>query len=78
MPATRQSLYLPSGDVRWYDFGDLRGSSVVDEMQRILGAQPMQGAFHHRVLCGHRGSGKSTELLRLKAWADDADRNVKI
>jgi hypothetical protein len=61
---------LPPGDARWYDFRGLRGSSVVDEMQRILSAPPLAGDFHHRVLCGHRGSGKSTELLRLKEWAD--------
>jgi hypothetical protein len=39
-------------------------------MQRILSAPPIAGDFRHRVLCGHRGSGKSTELLRLKEWAD--------
>lgn len=61
---------LPPGDRRWYDFRDLRGRCVVDEMQRILRAPPAEGDFHHRVLCGHRGSGKSTELLRLKDWAD--------
>ncbi|WP_089718846.1 hypothetical protein [Candidatus Entotheonella palauensis] len=61
---------LPPGDQRWYDFRTLRGGSVVEEMQRILRALPVEGDFHHRVLCGHRGSGKSTELLYLKQWAD--------
>ena len=28
--------------------------------------------YHHRLLCGHRGCGKSTELRALKAWADGA------
>jgi hypothetical protein len=39
-------------------------------MQRILGAPPAEGDFHHKLLCGHRGSGKSTELLHLKEWSD--------
>jgi hypothetical protein len=54
---------LPAGDQRWYDFKGLRGGSVVEKMQRILGAPPAEGDFHHKLLCGHRGSGKSTELL---------------
>jgi hypothetical protein len=61
---------LPAGDQRWYDFKALRGGSVVEEMQRILGAPPAEGDFHHKLLCGHRGSGKSTELLHLKEWSD--------
>jgi hypothetical protein len=61
---------LPAGDQRWYDFKALRGGSVVEEMQRILGAPPADGDFHHKLLCGHRGSGKSTELLHLKEWSD--------
>ena len=47
---------LPPGDKRWYDFKDLRGGSVVEEMLRILSATPAEGAFHHRILCGHRGN----------------------
>lgn len=61
---------LPPGDRRWYDFSALRGRSVVNEIRRILSVPPAEGDFHHRVLCGHRGSGKSTELRRLKEWAD--------
>ena len=61
---------LPPGDPRWYDFTSLRGSSVVNRFKRELLASPAAGDYHHRCLCGHRGSGKSTELLLLKDWAD--------
>lgn len=61
---------LPPGDERWYDFGALRGSRVLDQLENLLGAPPASGNFHHGVLCGHRGTGKSTELLHLKDWAD--------
>jgi hypothetical protein len=61
---------LPPGDPRYHDFKPLRWISGVAQMNRILSVPPAEGDFHHRVLCGHRGSGKSTELLHLKEWAD--------
>ncbi len=61
---------LEPGDSRWYDFTPLRGTNVLQRLRRLLSAPPPDRTFHHQVLCGHRGSGKSTELLQLKAWAD--------
>ena len=61
---------LPPGDPRHYDFSKLRGGDVLTEFGGVLTSPLGQGAFHHRILCGHRGCGKSTELRALKAWAD--------
>ena len=60
---------LTPGDPRYMDFSSLRQGIGLASLQSELGA-PVRGRFHHRVLCGHRGSGKSTELLALKHWAD--------
>ncbi len=62
---------LPPGDPRHYDFSRLRGGDVLTELGGVLRLPLGQGAFHHRVLCGHRGSGKLTELRALKVWADE-------
>lgn len=61
---------LLEGDTRREDFKDLRRSSI-KPLQTRLSRTLDEGEFHHLLLCGHRGSGKSTELLRLQAWADD-------
>jgi hypothetical protein len=60
---------LQPGDSRWYDFAPLRHAWVLDRLERVFQGQLSSGKFHHRLLCGHRGSGKSTELLRFKEWA---------
>lgn len=61
---------LPPGDVRWHDFRRFRHARVVKRLQKVFKGIPEHGDFHHRVLCGHRGCGKSTELLQFKQWAD--------
>ncbi len=61
---------LEPGDKRWYNFTELRHTRVLERLQRVFAGQPASGDLHHRVLCGHRGCGKSTELLRFKSWAD--------
>lgn len=67
---------LPAGDPRYHDFTDLRGgASVVTELadtleQHCVHNGENQAECHHQILCGHRGAGKSTELLALKAWAN--------
>jgi len=43
---------------------------VIVELADTLEQWPGEGKFHQCLLCGHRGSGKSTELLGLKQWAD--------
>jgi hypothetical protein len=61
---------LPPGDKRWHDFRRFRHTRVVKRLQKVFQGFPEHGDFHHRVLCGHRGCGKSTELLQFKEWAD--------
>ena len=53
------------------DFSFLRHSAGIVTLKKTLSASLRKGQFHHGCLCGHRGSGKSTELLSLKKWADD-------
>ena len=38
--ACNPSEPLPPGDKRWYDFGALRGTQVVEQLQRTLDALP--------------------------------------
>lgn len=72
--ACRADEPLPPDDPRRHDFTALRGgSSVVTDLVDTLEQALPDGRFHHRLLCGHRGSGKSTELLCLKQWADEND-----
>ena len=68
--ACRPDEPLEPGDPRYADFEALRRGVGVTLVQNALRLPVVQGKFHHRCLCGHRGSGKSTELLRLKEWAD--------
>jgi hypothetical protein len=69
--ACRAGEPLSPGDPRWYDFTALRGgSAVIAELADTLEQRLGELEFHQCLLCGHRGSGKSTELLGLKSWAD--------
>jgi len=61
---------LAPGDSRWYDFTALRHAGIQPRLQKVLLAPPAEGRFHHRLLCGHRGCGKSTELLHFQQWAE--------
>ncbi len=62
---------LSPDDPRRCDFTALRGgSAVIVELADTLEQRLGDYEFHHCILCGHRGSGKSTELLGLKNWAD--------
>ncbi len=62
---------LRPDDDRWYDFASLRHAHVLERLKKVFDGEPAAGAFHHRLLCGHRGTGKSTELLRFKRWASE-------
>ena len=71
LQACDPSKPLEPGDPRYADFRGLRHGVGIMQRRRVLLAQPPSGRFHHSCLCGHRGSGKSTELLALKQWADE-------
>ena len=79
-PATELDLILQAcdpgkplspGDYRYADFTVLRQGVSVKQLERDLMARRNAGQCLHACLSGHRGSGKSTELLFLKQWADD-------
>jgi hypothetical protein len=62
---------LEPGDPRRYDFAPLRHARVLPRLEKVFSGEPAASNYHHRVLCGHRGCGKSTELLQFKKWADE-------
>lgn len=59
---------LPDGDERWVDFKEIRGTDVHERFKRLL-IKPAsaKGNFSHITFAGHRGCGKSTELLQVSA-----------
>ncbi len=62
---------LPAGDSRWVDFKKIRGEDVQRRFRSLLiKPQIAKGAFSHITFAGHRGSGKSTELLQLSAMLE--------
>ena len=55
---------LPGGDPRWVDFKEIRGTDVQERLKRLLiKPESARGLFSHITFAGHRGCGKSTELL---------------
>ncbi|MCW3051772.1 MAG: hypothetical protein JWN14_942 [Chthonomonadales bacterium] len=62
---------LTPGDKRYADFTDLRQGVSVKQLEKALTARYFDHNCLHACLSGHRGSGKSTELLFLKQWADE-------
>jgi hypothetical protein len=59
---------LPGGDPRWVDFREIRGTDVQERLKRLLikpESAKGKGLFSHISFAGHRGCGKSTELLRV-------------
>ncbi len=61
---------LEPGDTRYADLKALRQGVGLKRLKQELNSSPASGRFHHRCVCGHRGTGKSTELLAFKEWAD--------
>src|SRR5215471_17048446 len=55
---------LSAGDPRYVDCNDVRGNedTVAQMFKAIFNSDPVT----HQLFTGHRGCGKSTELLRLK------------
>jgi hypothetical protein len=65
---------LPSGDPRYVNCNDVRGNEdTVTQMFRTIS---FSDKYTHQLFTGHRGCGKSTELLRLKERLEKADFNV--
>lgn len=58
-------LPLSADDVRYVDLSAVRGTKQI--AKTISRSIARSGQFHQQLLTGHRGCGKSTELLRLKA-----------
>lgn len=71
--AVNPDLPLKPGDSRYVDFSDWRGDEhiqmVARRITRANQAQPVQ--YLKQLVTGHRGCGKTTELLRLKAHLED-------
>lgn len=57
---------LPGGDKRWVDLKESRGADVQERFKRLL-IKPasVRDTFSHITFAGHRGCGKSTELLQV-------------
>ena len=68
--AVDPAVPLPSGDPRYVDCTDVRGDR--DVVQRMLKTITWADSSTAQLLTGHRGCGKSTELLRLKARLEEA------
>lgn len=59
---------LPSGDPRYVDCKDVRGGDAAEEMRGIITWSNRNVSL---LVTGHRGCGKSTELLRLKSKLEE-------
>ncbi|MFA7242286.1 MAG: hypothetical protein WC091_19415 [Sulfuricellaceae bacterium] len=58
---------LAATDERYVDLSEVRGTKVIAETIARSISRCDAAQFHQQLLTGHRGCGKSTELLRLKA-----------
>ncbi len=71
--AVNPDLALHPGDSRYVDFSEWRGDEhirmVARRITRADQAQPVQHL--KQLVTGHRGCGKTTELLRLKAHLEE-------
>ncbi len=65
---------LPGGDECYVDCTDVRGNR--DVVQHMFDAITWSKTHTAQLVTGHRGCGKSTELLRLKARLEGADYTV--
>ena len=62
---------LVENDTRRADLTALRDGGSIEPLKRRFAMSLDEGEYHHLLLCGHTGSGKSTELLTLKNWAEE-------
>lgn len=70
--ACRPDTPLPAGDSRYCQLDGLRQRGGLAQLKAEMRALPEETNFLHRCLCGHRGSGKSTELIAFEDWAKRA------
>jgi len=64
---------LKPGDERWQDFSSVRGGLALEKrVARRLESYTSGGEYVYMAVAGHRGCGKSTELYRVKKWAEDS------
>ena len=68
--AVDPAMPLPSGDPRYVVCTDVRGNE--DAVTYLYNAITRSSRHTHQLFTGHRGCGKSTELLRLKARLEKA------
>lgn len=62
---------LQADDPRYVELSEVRGTKVISDLiARRIGRSDNDN-FHQQLLTGHRGSGKSTELFRLKKTLED-------
>lgn len=61
---------LEGDDPRWQDFSPVRDISLEEKIARRLESYTAGGRYIYIALAGHRGSGKSTELHRVKRRAE--------
>lgn len=59
---------VPPGHPYYVDLQGLRHDNIQRDLERAFTVVRPR-SWLHRCLCGHRGSGKSTELLRFMGWA---------
>lgn len=58
---------LTASDDRYVNLSDVRGTTMIAKTIFRCIDRSATGEYHQQLLTGHRGCGKSTELLRLKA-----------
>lgn len=60
---------LPAGDPKYVDFQDVRGDADIE--QELGNRMQRSNTNTCQLYSGHRGAGKSTELLRLKKYLEN-------
>lgn len=61
---------LPPDDPRWQDFDKVRGTDLHWRISQRLQSATLSHTYSHIALIGHRGGGKTSEVNRIKAFAE--------
>jgi len=62
---------LEPGDVRYVDLREVRGGQYLARIIHRRIATTEEGTYHHHLITGHRGCGKTTELKQIKGTLED-------